>query len=280
MPRPLFGRRLQVTIGSTDVSAFDQTFDITKSTAREPNTAEVRVLNLSRSTRAALESAETPRLIVRAGYEADGDPPPLLFNGESRLIYSERDGVDIALVIQASDSGRALQTARISRSYAPGTPIVSALRDAVAALGIGPGNLDEFAAAYQARNGASVFADGFVADGPARRVLHSLARAAGLRWSVQNGALQLLRVGEPLQSTAPLLSAASGLVDTPTRSFEGPRHRLKVTAKALLQPGLEPGRRVVLRSDTIEGGFEIRRAIYRGGTAVAEWHATLELAPL
>jgi len=274
--RVLFDRRYRLTVDTLDMSALDLSFDVTKSTARDPNKAEIRVFNLGPSTRATLEAASVgARVVLRAGYLSDGDPPPLLFLGGSRRIYTAREGLDLVTTIQASDSGRELLTGRISRSYAPGSNVSRALRDAVEAAGIGEGNLSDFEGAYSMRTGASVFADGFVADGPARRIIQALARAAGLRWSVQNGALQLQRAGQALQASAPRLSASSGLVGTPTRDEDG-----KVTATALLQPGLEPGRRVVLASDQIEGSYEIRQTVYKGATSGEPWHATMELAPL
>lgn len=277
----LFGRKWKITAGDVDVSAFDPVFDIVKSTAREPNTCEVTLRNLSAATRARIENASPLRVVVRAGYEEDGDPPPLLFNGDARHAFSDRDGLEIVTTIQASDGGRDLQTARISRSYPPGTEVAQVLRDTVDALGIGAGNLADFVTSYESRNGSRTFPDGFAAAGPARRVLQGLTRAAGLRWSVQNGALQLLRVGQPLQETAVRLSAASGLVGSPTRSFDGPGgRRVKVTAQALIRPGLEPGRRIVLDSEGISGGFEIRRTVCRGGATENDWYANLELAPL
>ena len=271
----LFDRRYLLTVGTLDVSALDLSFDVTKSTTREPNTCEVRITNLGRDNRSTLATAEAPRVVLRAGYASDGDPPPLIFLGGARRVYTEREGVDVVTTVQASDSGSELLAGRVSRSYAPGTRATSVLADAVDAAGIGRGNLADFEASYTARNGSSVFADGYVADGPARRTIQALARAAGLRWSVQDGALQLQRAGQALQQTAPLLSAASGLVGTPTRDEHG-----KVAATALLQPGLDPGRRVVLESSEVSGSYEIRQVVYKGSTAGAEWYATLELAPL
>jgi len=269
--RPLFGRVYRLTVGDLDVSALDVQFNVAKSTTHEPNTAEIRVFDLSRENRARMESAERPRVVLRAGYLADGDPPPLIFVGSARRVFSDREGLDIVTTIQASDSGREVQMGRISRSYAPGTRAAVVLRDAVEALQIGAGNLSDFEAIYATRNGSATFPNGYAADGPARRIVQDLTRAAGLRWSVQNGALQLLRVGAALQSTAVRLSASSGLVGTPTRDERG-----KVTATALIQPGLEPGRRIVLDL----GGYEIRQAVLKGDTAGTDWYATLEAAPL
>lgn len=273
--RPLEDRRWVLSIGDLDVSKLDLSFKVTKSTTREPNTAEIRVVNLGRSNRITVESAERPTVILRVGYKADGDPPPVLFVGNARRVYTERETSDYVTTIQSSDGGREMFEARVARSYAPGVEVVAVLGDAVDALGLGRGNLPDFEAAYSLRTSSRTFPDGFVASGPARRLVDSLTRSAGLRWSVQNGAIQLMQRGQPLQDTAVRLSSSSGLIGSPTRGQDG-----KVTAQSLIQPGLEPGRRIVLASDAIEGGFEVRKAVYSGQTDGTPWYATLELAPL
>ena len=271
----LFDRRWYLSIGTLDVSDLDLGFTVERSTRREPNTAEIRIWNLSRDSRALVEDTPNARVVLRAGYAEDGDPPPVLFVGDKRRAWTERDGPDFVTIVQSRDGGRAYNQARISRSYAPGTPVRSVLVDVVEAMGIGRGNLDEFSSAYALRNGADSFPDGFVASGPVRNVLDDLVRGAGLRWSVQNGALQLQRRGTPLQTRAVLLSHETGLVESPTRDEHG-----TVTALCLIQPGLDPGRRVVLESDVISGGFEIRKVSYTGETRGNDWHATLELKAL
>ncbi len=274
MSRERFDRRWKCTVDALDVSDLDLTFDVARDTTRAPNTAEIRIINLSRENRARLAGREELAVRLRAGYATDGDPPPIVFAGSSRDIYVERDGTDIVTVVQASDSGQTLQRSRIRKSYAAGTPIVNVLRDAVTEAGIGEGNLSEFEN-RSLRNGATTFPDGYVADGPARRIITTILRAAGLRWSVQNGALQVLEAGTPLQTRAPILEAGTGLVGTPTRGENG-----KVTAQVLIQPGLEPGRRVVLRSAELEGSYEIRQTVLRGATAGLTWYAILDLAAL
>ncbi len=272
----LSGRTWKVTIGSLDVTQLDLTFDIIKTSTREPNTAEVRVFNLSPGNKSTISAEEDPRLLVRAGY---GDPPPLLFLGNSRRLFTERKGTDLITTVQASDSGSALQIVRLSRSYNEGTPVLSVVRDSVNALGIGEGNLSDFESAYTARNGTDNFPDGYTTDGPARNVLNSLIRAAGLRWSVQDGVLQIQRPGTPLQTQAVLLSPSTGLVGSPTRGAAESCKRPNVSAQALIQPEFYPGRRVVLQS-SIEGTYEILKIKYVGNTRGQDWYANLELRPL
>lgn len=275
--RALFGRTWALSVGELDVSELDLSFSIEKSTKREPNTCEVRVHNLSPDSRAEIEGARGPRVVLRAGFEDDGDPPPVLFSGDARLQWTERDGTDFVTHVQARDGGRAYAEARVSRAYGPGVAVRDVLADAVDALEIGRGNLGEFSTAAL-RTGATRFEDGYVVDGPARGVINTILRGAGLRWSVQNGALQIMRIGQALQTEAVVLSPDSGLVESPTRVREG-TERGKVTARCLLQPGLDPGRRVVLESRVISGEYEVRKVTYSGDTKGNDWHATLEMRP-
>lgn len=269
----LFDRRWRVTAAGVDVSDLDLDFDTFRSTKREPNAGNVTIYNLGPTLRAQVH--EGGELQIRAGYVDDGDPPPLLFVGDIRRAWTERSDQTFATRVEARDGGTAYYQARISRSYAPGTAVSTALQDAVSAMGIGEGNLSEFADAYRLRNGSAVFASGYAMSGPVRRALNDLVRGAGLRWSVQNGALQLQRRGQPLQTRAALLSPSSGLVESPSADDKG-----IVTAVSLLQTGLDPGRRVVLDSSTVSGTYEIIKNETKGSTQGQDWHATLELRPI
>jgi len=274
----LFGRQVILQVGTLDLSDLDVGFKIERATLRAPSVAEIRIYNLAPGTRAQVEQGGTT--ILHAGYE----DPPMIFRGDSRYVWTEPDGpVDFVTVIQARDGGRAYSEARISRSYNPGTPVLQVVRDTIETMGIGRGNLDEFSAAYALRNGSDTFADGYVAHGRASRILNDLLRAAGLRWSVQANNLQIQRGGQPLQTRAVVLSPDSGLLDSPTWNDVGRRtsgRRGVVTAKALIQPGLDPGRRVRIESRLITGDFECRKISYAGETFGEEWSATMELRPL
>lgn len=268
----LFGQRWRFQLGSLDLTDLDLAFTVSRSTRAAPNVAEIRIWNLSPSSRAVVEAGGTA--ILSAGF----DDPPVIFRGDTRLVWTEYEGVDAVTVIQARDGGRAYSDARIARSYQPGTPAASVLRDVVEALGIGEGNLAEYEGALRLRTGSDRFADGFVAAGPARRVMDDLARGAGLRWSVQGGALQIMSRGVPLQSTAVLLTSDTGMVDAPTWTDQ--RRRRLLTIKSLIQPGLDPGRRVRVEAARVSGDFEVRAIEYAGDTRGDDWHATIQARPI
>jgi hypothetical protein len=277
----LQGRRWLVEVAGVSSSEIDLEFTITRNLGRKPSTGEVKLYNLKEATRSRIEAARGARLVLRAGYEESGDPPPTLFSGDVRRVFSKVEGVDLVTTVQGRDGGEAYMLGRMSRSYAPGTPIRTVLRDAVDAMGIGRGNLDDFDPSL--RNGQSDFPDGFAAHGPARTVIDAIVRGAGLRWSVQSGALQLIQRGRALQGRAVILSPDTGLIESPTRADTQGGNRTArgaVEATCLIQPGLDPGRQVRIESRLITGSYIVRTVEYKGSTFAQDWYAKLTLRPL
>ncbi len=295
----LWGRRWSLSVGNLDLSECDLKFKVIRHIHRNPNTAEIGIFNLSPETRAAVEGSarpftrpgrtreEIPEGIVRLALGYGEDEPGQVFRGDNRVAWTEwPTDVDSITTIQARDGGHAYSEGRISRAYPAGTSIATVAGDLIEALAVGEGNLSEFRAEFRMRTGASTFPDGFVAHGRAHVILSSLARAAGLRWSIQSGAVQFQRQGEALASRSVYLSADSGLVGTPTWDERGKRtanrtggRRGVATVQCLIMPGLDPGRKVVVESDTVEGNFEIRQVTLTGDTRGNDWFAELLLRP-
>jgi hypothetical protein len=148
-------------------------FEVTKTLEPTPNTAIVRIWNLSQATidritgtvRKRLEWSPTERAELAAaglaatpievvydnsglasirlswGY-AGADPttpfPPLSvgFIGASDSITVESDGLDSVLVIKAEDAGQLLGAARLLKSYKAGTSTVDILADLITACAV------------------------------------------------------------------------------------------------------------------------------------------------
>lgn len=272
----LYGRTWELTIGNLDFSRLDITFDVRKTTKREPNTAFIEIYNLSPDSRSQVESERNALVRLKAGY---GDSPPLLFVGTARQAYSERREADIVTVVEASDKGLELSSTRINRSYNPGTPVLSVLVDTLSDLDVGQGNVNTFSEAYRARNGTDNFPDGYVVSGSAKRILNNLIRSAGLAWSIQDGVLQLQKPRVALNTPAVLLSSSTGLVGSPTQAAPERGKRPTVNAVSLIQPLLYPGAKVVLQA-RIEGTYEITEVEYSGESRGNGWYANLILRPL
>ena len=277
----LFRKAWKVQIDTIQTDAHDLIFSIEKTLKRQPNTCTVSVYNLSDAQRKQIENLSIAkkkgrgkiRVQIEAGHAGNTS---LLFRGDLRTARTERAGPDLVTTIEGDDGGRDILLARVSRSFPPGTSVLTVVRALAIALGIGEGNLATLA--YSTRGG-STFARGTVLTGKADEELTRILHSCGLTWSVQNGALQVLRAGAALATAAVVLRARegqsyTGLVGTPSVDPDG-----TVNATALIQPGLDPGGRAQIDCPTLTGLYQIRNVTYEGDTASDSWYANLELKP-
>ena len=249
-----------------ELSNLDCVFQVKKTLKPEPNTAEIKVFNLAERTRAVLETPERIGVLLEAGYAGRTCQ---VFFGEVRSAHSYREGSDIITELSTGDSEEALATARFNMAVAAGSSPLQVLNVLVAEMGVGAGNVAAAASMLAAKGvtfGPTVF------HGNAAKNLTDICDAGGIEWSVQDGVLQFLERGKPLSEVAVLLGPGSGLLGSPTVDHKG-----IVTAQALIQPGLEPGRKVAFETSNLKPtqGFIVQEAQYTGDTAGNDWQVKL-----
>lgn len=267
----LYRRAWRVQVGTLDVSALAIRFKAKRTLAQRAGTLDLEIRNLSPEHRREIQTA--PRfhtfVEVTAGYEG---ATSLIFRGDLRKAVPAREGTDWVVKVTAGDGEHALRNARVSRSFAPGTTVEAVVRHIAEAMGVGAGN------AATALRGASLGAlgaalpEGTILHGGAADELTRLCAAAGKVWSIQEGNLQVLDLGGHLARSAILLSADTGMIESPEVV-----NRRVITVKALLQPGLVPGQQVVVQSGVLLtiAPWRITEAEYAGDTHGNDWHATL-----
>jgi hypothetical protein len=201
-----------------------------------------------------------------------------IFVGDARDIWSERDGTEIWTVIEAEDGGRSYRTADYEATFDRNvrcSTVFSALADA---MGVGVGNASSIFSTAELDNGSEIWPTGVTLSGAAWRSMDRLCRSCSLRWSIQNGVLQLRRAGEPAETRAIRLTSSTGLLGSPSRGKRDERtDRVAYQARSLLIPGLYPGRVIDLESSELSGGYLCRRVGFFGDSAGADWYADLEL---
>lgn len=279
MPDDLFIRTASIrvdTIGLVDGNASSGlrvVFSINKSLKIEPNKTRVDVFNLSPDHRRQLEELETVPVEVKAGYQGD-DSSSILFQGNLRRLFSRREGADIITTIEAGDGEKTHQTARVNQSFPAGTKVSDILRALVKTLdGIGPGNaLDEQAISFLA--GGNTIAEAITINGNAARELYRMVKAFGFEVSYQGEALQILKRGRVLQESAVKLDS-NQLVGSPSVDNKG-----ILKCSALIQPGLNPGRKLVLDGEFLKGNYRIEKTDYSGDTHGDSWEASIEASKL
>ncbi len=289
----LFDRKYKLTIdGVIEVSGLDIGFNISKSTKKQPNKAEILVYNLSPDTRGKIEGkrdrlgklSNPVKCDLEAGYS---DGMSLIFSGDLHTAYTEKQGPDFVTHLASADGLAATRQANVSFSVKKGTGIVDALKKAAQGGGFKLGNLVQVTGGASIKDMGSTFPEGTVVDGPAYDEICRLADSAGFEVSIQNGALQFKEKGQPVNEKAIELSADSGLIGSPTVEAQQDPGKTKpseryLIAECLLIPGIFPGRKVnlVTVDKAFNATYECVVVDYRGETFGRDWGCKLKLRPL
>lgn len=267
----LFGRRASLIVDGLLLEGLRIAFRVHKDDGSEPNTAEISVTNLAKTTRANMQS-KGAKILLQAGYLEN---QAIIFSGDARLISHARSGPDWITKIECGDGEQAYVNARLSESFRPGTPKKDVVLQAARATG-----LDLAQARTQINTIAGSFSKGYSAHGRARDEISRLLDSAGYTWSVQDGRLQILPVGGVTTEQAVVLSPSTGLVGSPEHGAPAKKGKPGVVKlRSLLQPRLKPGGRVSVDSETVKGLLRVLEVNHSGDTAGPDWYSDLEAVP-
>lgn len=242
-------------------------FKVKKTLKKEPNTSEIRVSNLSPDRRASLQKKGV-KVLLEAGYKDTG--LSRIFSGDVRTVDHVRSGADWETVMQLGDGERAWQFARVNESFAPGTPIANVVKTLAGSLGLDLGNTND-----QLKDITGTFDHGYCASGSASRAFDGVMKACRFDWSVQDGALQLLKPGQALSQSIPEISPSSGLVNSPEMGT--PQKKGKPTLvkfDALLTP-VKPGAKARLKSERYDGDVRVVSVEFTGDTHGGDWYSKI-----
>lgn len=291
MPSELFDRRCKIVIDKIQINdgsalgGHDVKFHVEKSYKPEPNTCDLTVYNLSEDQRASLEELK-PNLLktgakltkgkkapkgsakgipckIEAGY---GDDLSLIWLGDLASVDSVREGPDWVTTASSGDGRKAFANARMHVAYGPKTPVETALRAMVRALGVGEGNVAKIVQKLSQGDAGKLLVRGGVFSGQVSKILGDFARSADLEWSVQDGVMQFIDRGKALDGKAIKLTPETGMIGSPSVDSNG-----ILSVKMLMIPDVRPGRLLVIKSSRIEGNYKILQAIWEGDTSGGEW---------
>jgi hypothetical protein len=280
----LFNRDIAVTVGTLRIAArvkqaggsalvaqptLRVAFAVEKSLNRDPNKAEISIYNLNDEHRKALQKKQA--CIIEAGYVNTMEK---LFNGDLTFVSHNRETVDWVSKMQAKDGGVQYASARINKSFRPGTQMTAVLNQAAQALGVGMGNAQQ-AFSGSLRGGLTQFTKGVTLSGRVSDVLDKFVSSAGMEWSIQDGQLQVLQSKSTTQQFVINLSADSGMIGSPELGEKG-----IVKVRSLLMGGLLPGRKVKIESAMVTGFFRVEKVKHYGDTWGTDWYSEMEAKPV
>lgn len=288
MPIPVeqFKRSVTVSIGEGPLATKVTTegtdpglriaFKVDRDTKPFPNNVELGIWNLSKSRRnSLLKPALTCQ--IEAGYLG---ATQVIFLGTLRRPTVSYEGTEIVFKASGGDGeGETNGTkgsgpATINVTFAKGSPVVTVLQALIEASGVKPGNVAEISDVKLPYG--NVLTRPLTLAGPVVEELSGLCRALGVSWSVQSGAFQFLRIDAPYTLVqGPLISPETGLLGAPRTDVEK-NGKTIVTGSALLLPEMVPGKRFVLKSESVSGLYAARKTSHIGDTHGNDWRVEFE----
>lgn len=274
---------------STEPRQLRVAFAIERDEKPWPNSATIRIWNLHADHRDSLADQRGIPCRLKAGYRSGTG---VLFEGRLRDAQSYHDGTDWITELGAGDGelntdGEPIASGSIHKTWSRGTPVFQILKDFATEMKVDPGNSAIAGAAARLTTGVAL-SHAFTVDGPILDEFIYFMRAAGLPWSIQDGALQVRAAVEAPAGVGPIVSPFTGLVgrvETSTRKVERENTltkakeltETKVSAgKCLLLPGLKPGLSFLLQSSTVIGLHLCTGVRHAGDTHGGEWYTEFE----
>lgn len=266
--KPLEGKFFGERPNAVVITDLRVRFMVEKNLRSEPNTADVTITNLSAQSRSEVQARP---LYVRLDAGFDGTLERL-FTGDLRWATSSLERVDWDTKLQLGDGDRAFRYGRVNRSFEGGVSAHTAITETAKAMGLTVKISDAAARELRAQ-----FAGGLALTGAAQTELTRLLTPFGMSWSVQDGALQILRPDEHRANAAIVVSQAEGMIGSPEYGAPPKKHSKPILSVSVaLNPRMIPGGRISVDSRNVKGIFRIERVVHRGDTHGDEWQTDLE----
>jgi len=228
-------------------------FSVSKTITGTPNEFSLQIWNMKPGHRAAV-GKELDLISVEAGYipPGGGGAVGLIAKGRVRDVEHRREGPDIVTHVSCGDGDKASRKATISVTLDAGASVEEAVEAIYAEMekqGIDRGE-------WKFPDDAGTFRRPYSMCGACTRELDTLGRGAGFYWSMQDEVLEIIPRDGAIQGGV-LISPNTGMIGAPAVTDNG------VKVSALLNPGLQVNRTVVIQSEVLE--MNRKGSVYRIG---------------
>ena len=254
---------------SLDGLRFD--FSVCKTRSGTPNSVTCRIYNPSPNTR-QISTDINADIRIFAGYEGNAT---MVTEANITSAITVRQPPEIFLEIDAQEGIRALRKTSLSVTHNDKTTVKEVLDEIVAKMGVRLRPVD-FDISQKLRGG-------FAYVGKPAKALDDLVRRFKGNWSLQNGELLILpESGATQNGNIPLLSPETGLLFSPEKlqsdtstEKQSSNERDGYRVVSLMQPEIEPGDRVQIKSRDVSGQFIVDEVEHKGDLHGTEWYTEL-----
>ena len=215
-----FGRQYRVRIGKNNSTgrelgkpneatgrALRCQFSCEVGDSSSSNTGKITLWNLADETLRLLEQ-EDCLIELSAGYK---DDLPTIMGGTLTYFETEQSGADQQTTIEFVDSFTSCRDNTVSLSYSGTVSGDKIVRDAAQIIGC---------EVKFSKSAKLIDFTNFAFVGAGKTLIERVCNRSKMRWSLQNGIVQICALDEPITMAAYVLSASTGLIGSPKPVFE------------------------------------------------------------
>lgn len=264
-----YGRKVRVTIitasGNTlDVSLLRIVFTVKRGDYQTPNTADIRVYNVSGDTANAI-TLNAKRVLIEAGYDGNTG---LIFDGDIKQRRTGRiDQLDSYVDIVAVDGDRAYNFSTITWSVARGAKPADKVQAFIARMI--PYDVKSSASVSKITGNGATRGQAFY--GLTRDHMRDVMADQKFKWSVQNMQVTAIPDDAPLPDSIVVISPATGLIGVPEQTESGIRVRV------LLNPAIKLGTKIQITNAVVNQLRYDTSVMSQVANANARWFNKLNL---
>lgn len=248
-PQSLYGRKCTLLVSDSKGNALDFSelhikFAVKQAGVMTPNTADIRVYNLSDDTVAQLKQRNKNgtliinRVILQGGYNSNYG---VIFQGNIKQVISGHESATDSFVdLNCGDGDAAFNHSIVNITLAAGSKVADQVQASINSMlgnGVSAGQVTDMASATLPR--------GKVMWGTSRDYLRTAAQSLGAQWSILNEKVNFLPQKSYSPGEAVVITAKTGMIGTPQQTTEG------INIKSLMNPRLKINGRVKLDNASI-----------------------------
>lgn len=234
----MFNRKAKILIPGFEIIDLRINFKIEKSLVGYPNLGNIKIYNLSESSRNNIET-EGLQIQLYTGYEDNS--VPLLFSGDIINVVHIKTGPDWISEIFAADGVNILSTATINKTLPAGVDTGQIYDELVGQMqGISKGVTEGL---QNCLSGKRSLLRELQLSGNIKDWLDKIATDCGFEYSVNDGVIETTPTGFPLSDVPPVvINQGSGMIGSPERTEVG------INVSHLLLPELKLARTIKVES--------------------------------
>ena len=256
-------------------------FEIIKSKTAKENTAKIEIYNLAPNTR-KLITEQDALVRIFAGY-AQNKGLIEIGQGDISKVKHNRDKTEVVTEIYTAEGIRKIRDNPISISFSS----KSKLKLANVLDNLRTKSNNQFVFRLIDVDDSKTIDNGYSDLGSLDQILNNLGIQFGFRWSVQNGIITIKGTKKSVANEIMLLTPSSGLILHP-ESVKQVSRRLEKSSitkqdrkinsiQALLQPHLQVNDIIAIRSQDLNGKYEIQKITHKGDTRGNDWYSDMEV---